>query len=260
MSKKFFIYCNDSTKSQQAKRKLASAFRKLGCTISPDAQNIVVLGGDGTFVHAYNTYAKKNVKMVLINTGLVGFYSIDLKLDAKAIIKYFDNDNNFYKPDVVACKAGKKTYYAINEILVEGINTISADIAINGNHYEWFWGSGLCFCTKTGSTGLNKSLKNAILLTKSKIWEMSEVSPLAHAKYLSIGNAVVLDGKQEVELTNLKANGQMVLMNDGYEHQIDCKESIKFSLKTLSAQIGFYKELKPYLNKLQKVFIIGEKK
>lgn len=136
MSKKFFIYCNDSSKSQQAKRKLASAFRKLGCTISPDAQNIVVLGGDGTFVHAYNTYAKKNVKMVLINTGLVGFYSIDLKLDAKAIIKYFDNDNNFYKPDVVACKAGKKTYYAINEILVEGINTISADIAINGNHYE----------------------------------------------------------------------------------------------------------------------------
>ena len=260
MTKKFFIYCNDSKKSQDAKKKLASAFRKAGCVISPDAQNIVVLGGDGTFVHAYNTYAKKDVKMVLINTGLVGFYSIDLNLDPKAIIKYFDNDNNFYKPDVVACKVGAKTYYAINEILIEGINTISADICINGNHYEWFWGSGLCFCTKTGSTGLNKSLKNAILLTKSKIWEMSEVSPLAHAKYLSIGNAVVLDGNQTVELSNLKANGKMILMNDGYEHEVDTKLPFKLTLTTLKAKIGFYKELKPYLNKLQKVFIIGEKK
>lgn len=136
MTKKFFIYCNDSLKSQEAKKRLASAFRKAGCVISSDATNIIVLGGDGTFVHAYNTYAKKDVKMVLINTGLVGFYSIDLNLDPKAIIKYFDNDNNFYKPDVVSCKVGNKTYYAINEILIEGINTISADISINNNHYE----------------------------------------------------------------------------------------------------------------------------
>ncbi len=260
MTKKFFIYCNDSKKSQDAKKKLATLLRKDGCTISADATNIIVLGGDGTFVHAYNTYCKKHVKMVLINTGLVGFYSIDLNLDAKAIIKYFDNDNNFYKPDVVACETSNKTYYAINEILIEGINTISADIYVNNNHYEWFWGSGLCFCTKTGSTGLNKSLKNAILLTKTKIWEMSEVSPLAHAKYLSIGNAVVLDGKHEIQLKNLKANGQLILMNDGYEHIIDTKAPFKLYLTSLNAKIGFYKELKPYLNKLQKVFIIGEKK
>ncbi|MCQ3915664.1 MAG: hypothetical protein MJ195_02900 [Mycoplasmoidaceae bacterium] len=89
---------------------------------------------------------------------------------------------------------------------------------------------------------------------------MSEVSPLAHAKYLSIGNAVVLDGNQTVELSNLKANGKMILMNDGYEHEVDTKLPFKLTLTTLKAKIGFYKELKPYLNKLQKVFIIGEKK
>ncbi len=260
MNKKFFIYCNDSQKSQNAKKKLASALRKAGCIISSDATNIIVLGGDGTFVHAYNEYCKKPVKMALINTGLVGFYSIDLKIDAKTIIKFFDNDNNFYTPDVVACQVNEKIYYAINEILIEGINTISADIAINGNHYEWFWGSGLCFCTKTGSTGLNKSLKNAILLTKSKIWEMSEVSPLAHAKYLSIGNAVVLDKNHKVTLTNFKANGQLILMNDGFEHAVNSKSTFKLYLTTLNAKIGFYKSLRPYLNKLRKVFIIGEKK
>ena len=107
--------------------------------------------------------------MLLINTGFVGFYSTNLKLEATAIINYFSNDNNFYAPDVVACKTNGKTFFAINEILIQGVNTISANISINSNHYEWFRGSGLCFCTKTGSTGLNKSLKNAILLTKSRI-------------------------------------------------------------------------------------------
>lgn len=260
MNKKFFIYCNDSKKSQQAKKKLAAILRRANCIITPEAKNIIVLGGDGTFVHAYNTYAKKDVKMVLVNTGLVGFYSIDLALNAKAIIKYFNNDKHFYTPDVVACQTGKKTYYAINEILIEGMNTISCDIGINGHHYEWFWGSGLCFCTKTGSTGLNKSLKNSILLTKNRIWEMSEVSPLAHAKYLSIGNSVVLDSDHEVELKNLKANGKLSLMNDGYEHILNSRAGVKLYLTTLQAKIAFTKELKPYINKLQKVFIIGEKK
>ncbi|MCQ2747985.1 MAG: NAD(+)/NADH kinase [Mycoplasmoidaceae bacterium] len=138
MNKKFFIYCNNSKKSQEAKKKLTAVLKKAGCKILPTAQNIIVLGGDGTFVHAYNTYCKKNVKMALINTGLVGFYSVNLKFDAKAIIKFFDNDKNFYKPDVVVCEANGKKYYAINEILIEGINTVSADILINNKHYEWF--------------------------------------------------------------------------------------------------------------------------
>lgn len=260
MIKKFFIYCNDSQKSQEAKKKLSTALKKAGCSISSDAKNIIALGGDGTFVHAYNTYAKKDVRMILINTGLVGFYSVDLGLSAKTIIKFFDNNSNFYLPDVVACETNSKTYYAINEILIEGMNTISADISINGTHYEWFWGSGLCFCTKTGSTGLNKSLKNSILLTKNKIWQMSEVSPLAHAKHLSVGNAVVLDDSHEITLSNMKANGQLVLMNDGYEHNIDAKSDCKLYLTTLKAKIGFYKDLQPYLSKIRKVFIIGDKK
>lgn len=259
MSKKFFIYSNNSSQTKQVKTKLVAALKKAGCSISSNAQNIIVLGGDGTFVHAYNIYAKKNVKMVLISTGLVGFYGVDLKIDAKAIIKYFNDDSNFYKPDVVACETSKKTYYAINEILIEGINTISTDITINKSYYEWFRGSGLCFCTKTGSTGLNKSLKNAILLTKNKIWEMSEVSPLAHAKHLSIGNAVVLDNNHTITLSNFKANGQLILMNDGIEHAVDSKSNFNLYLTTLNAKIGFYKNLKPYLNKLRKVFIIGEK-
>lgn len=260
MTNKFYIYANDSKQSQAAKAKLTKALRNKGCVISEDAANVIVLGGDGTFVHAYNKYANKNVRMALINTGFVGFYSVDLKINADKIIEYFNNDNNFIKPDVVCCQTKNKKYYAINEVVVEGGNTISCDISINNNHYEWFWGSGLCFCTKTGSTGWNKSLRSAILMTKTRIWQMSEMSPLAHAKYLSVGNPVVLDGAQKVTLSNFKVKGSVILLNDGFEHEIDCSEPFTLYLTQLKAKIGFYKDLKPYLNKIKTVFLVGEKK
>lgn len=260
MSNKFYIYANDSKKSKLAKTKLIKSLRAKGCTISEEANNIIVLGGDGTFVHAFNKFANKKVKMALLNTGLVGFYSIDIKLDAKEIINYFNNENNFYTPEVVKCETSNKKFYAINEIVIEGINTMSCDCFINNHFYEKFWGSGLCFATKTGSTGFNKSLGSAILLTKNNVWQMTEISPLAHAKYLSIGNSLVLDGRQDVQIKNLRANGNLTLMNDGYEHNVSVDETFELSLTHAKAKIAFCKDLKPYLNKLQEVFIIGGKK
>lgn len=260
MTNRFFIYTNDSKKSKLAKAKLVKSLRANKCVISEDATNIIVLGGDGTFVHAFNKYCNKKVKLALLNTGFVGFYSIDLKLDAKAIIKYFNDEKNFYTPEVVKCETSGKKFYAINEIVIEGINTMSCDCFINNHFYEKFWGSGLCFATKTGSTGFNKSLGSSILLTKNNIWQMTEISPLAHAKYLSIGNSLVLDGKQKVTVKNLRANGNLTLMNDGYEHSVSVEESFKLSLAHSKAKIAFCKDLKPYLNKLQQVFIIGGKK
>lgn len=260
MSNKFYIYTNDSKKSKLAKAKLVKSLRSKGCTISDDATNVIVLGGDGTFVHAFNKFANKKVKMVLINTGLVGFYSIDLKLEAKAIIKYFNNESNFYSPEIVKCETSNKKFYAINEIVIQGVNTLSCDVYINNHFYEKFWGSGLCFATKTGSTGYNKSLGGSILLTRTNVWELTEISPLAHAKYLSIKNSLILDGRQEVEINNFRTNGNVNLANDGYEHTIAEKETFKLSIVKAKAKIGFYRDLKPYIHKLQKVFLIGDKK
>lgn len=259
MGASFFIYSNNCSKSIALHDKLAKAFKKAKITLSDDAKNIIVLGGDGTFVHAFNKFASKKVKMILINTGRVGFYATKIEPNIKKIIEYFNNEDNFYSPDVIECEVNNKKFYSINEIVFQGINTVSGDCYINDIFYERFWGSGLCFCTRTGSTGYNKSLGSSILLTRSRIWQMSEISPLAHAKYLSIRNGLVLDEKQVITLTNLKAGGLVTLMNDGFEHAINVDSTFKLCLSKATAKIGFYKGLKLYINKLQEVFLIGGK-
>lgn len=88
---------------------------------------------------------------------------------------------------------------------------------------------------------------------------MTEISPIAHAKYLSIRNSIVLDKNKIIKLSNLRSNGSLVLLNDGFEHQIDLNLKAKVYLSKPQAQISFSNELKPYLDKLQKVFIIGDK-
>lgn len=258
MDKKFYIYANDMEKSKALKALISQQLKKQGCSISNDAKNIIVLGGDGTFVHAYNRYAKKDVKIALINTGFVGFYSIDIEPTAKNIIEFFNNDKNFYIPDVVECKTGNKSFYALNEIVVVASNTVSMDCYINDRFYEKFWGSGLCFATKTGSTGYNKSLNGSILLTQNRLWQMTEMAPLAHAKYMSIRNSIVLDEKKTMTLKSLRTSGDLNLVADGIENKVKVTGPFKLGLTTLKAKIGFYKGLQSYLDKIQEVFI-GEK-
>jgi len=260
MKNKFCIYTNDYKSSIQLKTKLTKELVSLGYEVSDDAANIIVIGGDGTFVHAFNKYSSRKVKMVLLNTGFVGFYSLNTKPTVKELIKVFSNNKNFTYPDVVVFENDNQKFLALNEITLAGANTMSTNISINDAHYQMFRGSGLCFSTKTGSTGYNKSLGGSILLTKEKIWEMTEISPIAHAKYLSIRNSIVLDKNKVVKLTNLRSNGSLVLLNDGFEHQIDLNLNAKVYLSKPQAQISFSNELKPYLDKLQKVFIIGDKK
>jgi len=260
MKTKFCIYTNDYKNSIALKTKLTKELVSLGYEISDNATNIIVIGGDGTFVHAFNKYSSRKVKMILINTGFVGFYALNNKLDVKELVKLFANSKNFVSPDVVVFENDNQKFVALNEITLAGVNTMSCDIAINGCHYQMYRGSGLCFSTKTGSTGYNKSLGGSILLTKEKIWEMTEISPIAHAKYLSIRNSIVLDKNKVITLKNLRSNGSLVLLNDGFEHQIDLNLPVKVYLSKPQAQISFCNDLNAYLNKLQKVFIIGDKK
>lgn len=169
MKTKFCIYTNDYKSSIQLKTKLTKELVSLGYEVSDDATNIIVIGGDGTFVHAFNKYASRKVKMVLLNTGFVGFYALNTKPTVKELIKIFSDSKNFTYPDVVVFENDNQKFFALNEITLAGANTMSANISINDAHYQMFRGSGLCFSTKTGSTGYNKSLGGSILLTKEKI-------------------------------------------------------------------------------------------
>ena len=148
------IYTNDSQESIKLKNKLTIFFYKAKITINEKSSNVLVLGGDGTFIKAFNKYRMKNVKLLLINTGGIGFYSsFDNIFSIDKILNFFSDENNFYNPNIIKCEINSKSYYAINEIFINSPSVIKTNISINDCKYETFVGSGLSFCTITGSTG-----------------------------------------------------------------------------------------------------------
>jgi NAD+ kinase len=164
------IYSNDNKKSIGLKNKLLTFFHKMKVSVDDKSSNIIVIGGDGTFINAFNKYGMKNAKLFLINTGCIGFYSsFNANFSINKILKFFQDEKNFYYPDIIKCETNTKKYYGINELFINSSGVLKTDISINNNKYESFFGSGLCFCTITGSTGLNKSLGGSIFLTRKRL-------------------------------------------------------------------------------------------
>ena len=251
-----YIFNNNNQKSIVLKNKLTSFFHKTKISINKNSSNILVIGGDGTFINAVNKYIMKNVKLLLINTGSVGFYStFNDDFFPNKILNFFNNEKKFYHPDIIKCKINSNHYYGINEIFVHTSSVLKTTVSINKYEYESFCGSGLSFCTITGSTGLNKSLGGSVFLTRKKLWQMVEMAPINNIKNLTITNPIIIDKKNYVKLSNINLK-QINLSCDGINHIINNCKTIKLSLTKAKARIAI-KNLNEHILKLRNIFIKG---
>lgn len=248
------IYLNDNQKSIKLKNKLSIYFSKMKISINEKSSNIIVIGGDGTFIKVFSKCGMKNVKLLLINTGCIGFYSsFNANFLINEILNFFHNEKNFYCPDIIKCEINAKKYYGINEVFINSSGALITNISINKNKYESFFGSGLCFSTITGSTGLNKSLGGSIFLTRKRLWQMVEVAPINNVKNLTITNSIILDKKNYIILNNVNSK-QINISYDGINQIISNCKCIKLSLVTAKAKIAI-KNLKQHISKLCNIFI-----
>ncbi len=224
---------------------------------------VFILGGDGTFVSTIKKFYKKDVWIIPINTGNVGFYSFYNKNHLPKL-KDVENKFNYINPDVIKAKIDNKEVYAINEIAINGVNTISCSIVINGHFYEKFKGSGLIISTKTGSTGYCKSANGSIIFPNVDAFEIIELFPTLHAKKTTINSPIILNtNKTKVIINDFKSNNPISFVSDG-QCVLTSKEAtvdlaiikptgfkLFFPIKNNSQCNGHY------IQKLQKTFIKG---
>ncbi len=218
---------------------------------------VFVLGGDGTFVRTIKKLYLSETKIIPINTGTIGFYSSFDCSNLPKVDQIID-DSNYVKPDVINVKIGKKTIYAINEIALKALNTISCDLYINDSFYESFRGSGILICTKTGSTGYCKSALGSIILPNVNAYELIELFPTLHAKKNTISSPIILNTNSSVNIKNIKSNYKNSLVADGIEEALITNDnSLLVSITKPKFDLFFTKNEKQYICKLQKVFIKG---
>lgn len=146
---------------------------------------VIVLGGDGTIIETARTVGNKEIPIVGINLGTLGFLSVIEKNDAgKAIIDLIEDRFIIEKRMLlrVTSFCGGKTSrcMALNDVTVtrSGLSRmIRTDLYLNDELVGPYYGDGILVSTPTGSTGYNLSAGGPIVTPEAELMCVTPICP-----------------------------------------------------------------------------------
>lgn len=207
-----------------------------------DADMVISLGGDGTFLKAASRVGKKNIPILGINTGRLGFLA---DISPSEMEETFDEIyNNHYKTEersVLQLRCNDKRLmqapYALNEIAVlkrDSSSMISIHTAINGAPLTTYQADGLIIATPTGSTAYSLSVGGPIIVPHSKTIAITPVAP--HS--LNMRPIVICDD-WEITLDVESRNHNFLVAIDGRSET--CQETTRLSISKADYSIKVVK-------------------
>jgi len=150
-----------------------------------DPDFLISLGGDGTILDATVLIQSKDIPILGINMGRLGFLanvaksniesSLDalftgrFQLDFRTLLQVKTSCNKFLKPN-----------FALNEITLarkETTSMITVHTYLNGNYLNSYWADGLIVSTPTGSTGYSLSCGGPIIMPNSDNFVLTPIAP-----------------------------------------------------------------------------------
>jgi len=152
--------------------------------IKEDMDVMFSIGGDGTFLETVSFIKNKNIPIIGINSGRLGFLAnisrenISQSLDALFSEKYKIEERTLLKlesnPEIFDFP------YALNELTVQKSETASMIVIhayVNGEYLNSYWGDGLIIATPTGSTAYSLSAGGPIVMPNSNNFIITPLSP-----------------------------------------------------------------------------------
>ena len=195
------------------------------------ADMVISIGGDGTFLKAASRVGKKNIPILGINTGRLGFLAdISPEEMEETIDEIY---NNHYKDDEKLMASP----YALNEIAVlkrDSSSMISIHTAINGAHLTTYQADGLVIATPTGSTAYSLSVGGPVIVPHSKTIAITPVAP--HS--LNVRPIVICDD-WEITLDVESRSHNFLVAIDGRSES--CKETTQLTISRADYSIKVVK-------------------
>ena len=132
---------------------------------------LFVLGGDGTILSVAAECAVRNVKIIGINYGHVGFLAeFEREKIDEAIALVLSGKFDVQKRAMLKVEYGGKTYYALNDLVIQRntagnnfANTVNLHAEIDGATVDNFSSDGLIISTPTGSTAYSLAAGGSVL-------------------------------------------------------------------------------------------------
>jgi NAD+ kinase len=153
----------------------------------PDFQLDIALslGGDGTFLRTAALIGKKEIPILGINTGRLGFLadinSTDIEDTLDELFKnYYRIEERNLLQLVTTSETSNPYLFALNEIAVlkrETSSMIAIHTYLNNEYLTDYLADGLLIATPTGSTAYSMSVNGPIIIPQAKNIVLTPVAP-----------------------------------------------------------------------------------
>ncbi len=176
-----------------------------------DTDAVIVLGGDGTFIQSAGILAPKQIPMIGVNLGHLGYLAeVDKENITPALDRLIDDDYEIGERMILSGTPvidGKNMggNYAVNDIVVKttGSNVVSYRIEVNGTYLTTMSADGIIVATPTGSTAYNMSAGGPIVEPGSSMLVITPICPLQ-----VVSRSVVLSGSDTIVIKVVKPSSR----------------------------------------------------
>ena len=232
--------------------------------IPEETECAIVLGGDGTIIQAAIDLVHKNLPLLGINTGNLGFLTeveenrMDEALERLMADEYTVESRIMLEEQKMVHQAPSVSpCYALNDMVISkrgDCRLITVRVLVNGELADVYRADGLIVSTPTGSTGYNLSAGGPVMspgthamvvtpICAHSLNKRSLVLDAADRINLEIGQTKVAGADQAVFTVDGRNVGELAT-GDELEIQVSSAETKLIKL----AGIGFFERMREKLN------------
>lgn len=192
----------------------------------------VSVGGDGTFLGTAAQVGDKEIPIIGVNTGHLGFLAdVSPEEIADVFESIIHGDYHLERRSLLHVTASVQPFidypYALNEVAIlkhDNSSMISIEACIDGNYLTTYLADGLLVSTPTGSTGYSLSVGGPIITPTSHSVVLTPVA--AHS--LNV-RPIVLDDNITISLAVHSRNHNFLTSIDGRSQS--CPESMTLKIR-----------------------------
>jgi NAD+ kinase len=193
---------------------------------------IVTIGGDGTILRGAHVAASRDIPILGVNMGRVGFMSdVEAKDALEDIGWYLEGNARIERRYMLSATisgrgAGSDSgpVLALNDVTVARgavLRVIEVSTVVDGIHLATYRGDGVVVSTATGSTGYSLALGGPVMDPTSRDFLVKPI-----ATHMSQFGGAILQSSSTVELT-VQADEDATLNVDGFvDHKMNAGQTV----------------------------------
>ncbi len=191
--------------------------------LAGNADCLLSLGGDGTFLETLTYIRNSNIPVLGINTGRLGFLANVAKTEINSAVDALVNNKfSIEKRSLISVTAPNNLFgevnYGLNELTVfkkDSTSMITIHTAINGEYLNSYFGDGLIIATPTGSTAYSLSCGGPLVMPGSQNFVITPIAPHnlnVRPLVISDNNVIKLkvEGRSSQYLASLDSRNEII--------------------------------------------------